>query len=106
MAHLFKNLLLVTFFSTAAIQAQPNYPRDPAAAQLIGVDVENFIVAYKSLTAESDTSAVIQEMYLNKATQGLAEYVARFNLTAKDIANAIEKYPTEYSKIEKFASSI
>jgi hypothetical protein len=102
MKHILTSLLALSFLFNVEAIAQPVFPQNAKEAVLVSTDVNNFILAYKALKADSDTAQVIQSLYLDKATPGLKEYVNRFNLSAAAITAAIKKYPEEYNKIEKF----
>jgi uncharacterized protein YjaZ len=101
-----KLFLLTSILYIGKAQAQPNYPQNPKEAVLVSTDIKNFIDAYKTLTAKSDSIQVLQTLYIDKASQGLKEYISRFNLTAAAVSQAINTYPNEYNKIEKFYSQI
>lgn len=102
MKHTLTTILALSFLFNVGVIAQPVFPQNAKEAVLVSTDVKNFIEAYKALRADSDTAQIMQSLYLDKATPGLKEYVARFNLSAAAITTAIKKYPEEYNKIEKF----
>lgn len=106
MKYIIKSLLALSFICFNKAEAQPNYPQNAKEAVLVVSDIKNFIDAYKTLTASSDSIQVLQTLYIDKASQGLKEYITRFNLSAAAISNAINAYPAEYNKIEKFYSQI
>jgi len=99
-----KALLTIAFslMITTLVSGQPNYPKSPQEATLIGVDLKNFIDAYNSLDGGQDTVQILQQQYLDKASPGLKEYIARFGLDAKMLKIAIQKHPKKYAKIEHF----
>lgn len=82
--------------------AQPNYPTDPAKAELIYSDVENFLEAFENLNKTSDTIAVLKEYYFDRASAGLKEYIGKHNITSELLKDAIIKDPERYAKIADF----
>jgi uncharacterized protein YjaZ len=102
MKHILTLTLAFGFLFIIKVGAQPSFPKNAKEAELVSTDILNFIDAYKALKTNSDTIETIQTLYLDKATPGLKEYIARFNLSANAISQAIQKYPEEYKKIEKF----
>lgn len=98
--------LSLTFFWIAGAFSQPNYPSNPEEARLVFTDVEHFVEAWQSLEEKTDTLNVIQELYIDRATPGLNEYINRFGLDAASIQMAIRKYPEKYSKIASFLETM
>lgn len=98
--------LLIFTGSHVTISAQPSYPTDYADAQFISDDIEHFITALASLSPQSDTTAILQKLYIDRATTGLKEYINRFGLTAEAIKMAMQKQPERYQKIKAFYDQI
>ena len=101
-------LMIITFLFTATYHvtlAQPNYPNDPANAELIYSDVENFVEAFENLNPTSDTIAVLNQHYFDRGSAGLKEYIIKQNLTVKMLKDAISKNPETYSKISGFLAN-
>jgi hypothetical protein len=95
------SLLLICFcFNYNFAQLTEDRVSNPYKAKFIYKDIRNFLKAYKMLTKESDTVAIIQSEYLDKGTPGLKEFIVKYNLTAKRIARAIYLYPESYSNIK------
>lgn len=63
------------------------------------VDIENFIQAMMMYEGESDTSAIIQMFYIDKASPGLKEFLLDNNVRAKDYLDLIRKEPNHYKSL-------
>ncbi len=95
-------IFLILFISSMPVKAQltENRVKDPYKAEFVYQDLETFIKVYKSLTEESDTLEILQKEYLNKGSKGLKEFIKKYNLTAKRLLYAMNRYPDSYSNIE------
>ncbi len=82
-------------------QLTENRESSPTKAKFIYTDLKNFIKAYNDLTKESDTIKVIQEKYLDQGTDGLKEFINKYDLTAKRLAKAMHRYPDSYANIKE-----
>lgn len=98
-------LCLTTLF-VQQITAQPNYSTNPNEAEIITIDTKNFIIAFNALSSNKDSIQVLQELYFDKASVGMKEYIRRFNLSPESLNKAIGKHSEKYRKIEKFYSEI
>ena len=98
-------LTMLVLVNCGLTNAQPNYPTDPAKAQLIYSDVENFLEAFEVLNKTSDTIAVLNEYYFDRASAGLKEYIVKHNLTSELLKDAIIKNPERYAKIADFLAN-
>ncbi len=87
-------------------QAQPNYPGNPYEAKIISSDLKNFIEAYKSLSAESDSLYVLKEMYFDRASAGMKEFISKHDLTKESVLKAMQMHPETYSGLEKFYNDL
>ncbi len=105
MQQLKTNILLVVLLAATNAFGQPNYPTDPEEGQLVFVDVENFLSAYQRLTPQSDTIALLQSEYFDKASQGLKEYISRHGLTPQMLVEAMQSNPEAYESISSFMSN-
>ncbi len=94
--------VLILCFSFHSIFAQLTDEREsnPYRAKFVYKDLKNFIKAYKMLSKESDTVAIIQSEYLDKGSLGLKEFIVKYNLNAQRIARAMYQYPDSYSNIK------
>lgn len=100
-----KFLMIVAFILTVVFQvtlAQPNYPKSPENAELIYLDIENFVQAFEKLKNTTDTIAVLNQYYFEPGTAGLKEFINKHNLTPEMLKDAISKDPDSYSKIAEF----
>tara|TARA_R110000772_G_scaffold11690_1_gene36418 strand:- start:858 stop:1793 length:936 start_codon:yes stop_codon:yes gene_type:complete len=93
---------MLVFVNCGLTNAQPNYPTDHDKAELIYSDVENFLEAFKILNKTSDTVAVLNEYYFDRASAGLKEYIGKHNLTSELLKGAMIKDPERYAKIADF----
>ena len=98
--------LVFALFLSVLSSAQPNYPADPAEARLVSTDIQHFVEAFQTLTEETDTVQVLQSLYFDRASPGLQEYISRFQLTAEDLAKAIQGHPEDYRKIPDFLAGL
>lgn len=95
-------LLLFGFcYNSSFAQLTENRESNPYEAKFVYSDLENFIIAYNSLSKKSDTVALIQKEYLDKGTDGLNEFITKYNLSAKSLVRAMKKYPNSYSNIDE-----
>ncbi|MCO6489718.1 MAG: hypothetical protein J5I98_14980 [Phaeodactylibacter sp.] len=72
-------LSAIPFFHINAF-SQGSYPTDPKEAVLATGDLNHFLMALIELETNEDTVSVLQEMYFDKASPGLQEYIRRFEL--------------------------
>lgn len=72
---------------------------DPAAAQFVYEDVENFVRAMEKISSGADTTETLQAEYFDKATPGLKMFVEKYNLTLERLLKAIRKHPQKYSSL-------
>ena len=85
---------------------QPAYPLAPADASIVSTDIVNFIEAYKLLSPESDSLAILRENYFDKGSPGLKEYCNRHGLTPENLSSAIRITPEAYEGIPDFYDSL
>ncbi|HMQ70823.1 MAG TPA: DUF2268 domain-containing putative Zn-dependent protease [Ignavibacteria bacterium] len=98
--------LSIFMFLLNNTQAQPNYPGNPYEAKIISSDLKNFIEAYKSLSAESDSLYVLKEMYFDRASAGMKEFISKHDLTKESVLKAMQMHPETYSGLEKFYNDL
>ena len=96
---------LCTFLFTKST-AQPSYPTSPYEAEVIYTDLEHFVEAYNALRTDADTLKVLQELYFDRGSAGLKEFVNRHQLTPELVKDAIGKYPNRYALIPGFLTNI
>ena len=85
-----KALLFFIFFFNISIFAQNNQTK------IFTSDIDNFWIAYDSVLKTKDKSLqlrIIQELYLNKATEGLKEFIVLREHTAQRHLTNILNYP-------------
>jgi len=97
-----KAILLLLLCLPAAAFAQPAFPTDPKDAQLVSTDVKNFLEAYERSSGGGDREKILQELYFDRATPGLKEFVQRFGLNAAKLNAAIEKDPKNFEGLAGF----
>ena len=85
---------------------QPAYPLAPADASIVSTDIVNFIEAYKLLSPESDSLAILRENYFDKGSPGLKEYCNRHGLTPENLSSAIRRAPEAYADVPDFYDSL
>ncbi|MEO7456767.1 MAG: DUF2268 domain-containing putative Zn-dependent protease [Gemmatimonadaceae bacterium] len=92
-------LLLLAFAGCATDAATgPAAPADPAAAQFVTSDLTNFWAAYDAGGRTGNASA-FQQLYLENASTGLNDFIARRTLTASSIATMVTAYPRYFAAI-------
>ena len=101
-------ILMMLFISglTHNVISQPNYPKTPENAELVYVDLENFLEAYDLFKPGVDSIAVLNQYYFDRASIGLKEYISKHGLTPELMIKAIQKDPEEYDLIENFVNNI
>ncbi len=76
------------------------YAEKPSAAKIVYQDLFNFIQAHASLAENSDSVAILQTGYIDKATPGLKIFIEKYGLTAQKLSRAINRHPADYNAIE------
>jgi hypothetical protein len=105
-------LLTAVSATTVVGQAsgQENWPLeltpDPASASFVLDDAYNFASAVARLQTESDTLTVLASEYLDKATPGLREYAARYDLTAEGLRDAMREHADAYANIAETVAAL
>lgn len=73
--------------------------RDPAAAEFVLTDVENFVRVANAIARGADPSAALQKEYFDQASPGLEMFVEKYDLTLDRLLTAIEEHPDSYERI-------
>ncbi len=71
---------------------------------MVATDIENFWMAYDKITTTDDSSLqyrYINELYLEKGSEGLNAIVQVKNYTAKEYIDAIKNYPAFWESLRK-----
>ncbi len=76
-----------------------NLTPDPLRAPFVHDDVHNFVRALGLLASDADTIGILQAEYFDRGTSGLRAFVARYDLTAERLRDAIRRYPAEYATL-------
>lgn len=82
---------------------------DLNATNIYTSDLTNFWTAYDSVISTSNKDLKIKfitDLYINKATKGLNEFINARNLTAEDWVNSINKYPKFWVSIRPKTLSV
>jgi uncharacterized protein YjaZ len=82
---------------------------DLTATKIYTSDLTNFWTAYDSVISKSDNELKIKfitDLYINKASKGLNEFINARNLTAEDWVNSINKYPKFWVSIRPKTLSV
>jgi hypothetical protein len=93
-------------FLTIHSNAQPNFPKDPQDAKILYSDLIHFSEAYKELSTNTDTIQVLQELYFDRGSEGLKEFVGRHQLTPELIKDALSADPERYALLPGFLANI
>ena len=73
--------------------------RDPAAAEFVLTDVENFVRATNAIARGAYPSAALQKEYFDQASPGLQMFIEKYDLTLERLLTAIEEHPDAYERI-------
>ncbi len=68
------------------------------------LDIDHFWQAYdnlKTCKTRADSVSTIQKIYLDRATNGLLDFIQARNFTAKKFVNTISRFPKFYASIRK-----
>lgn len=101
-------LCLFVLFSKL-LDAQAYNTSNPDSIKIITIDVDNFWITYDKLSQVqtlTDTIQVIQKYYLDRASNGLKEYIKASNSTVNDFSNAIKNHKQYLLSIRKSTTSI
>ncbi len=75
--------------------------------KIITSDIDNFWVAYDSLQNTTDSISTIQRLYIDKASDGLLEFLkVRPRFTSKAYVEAIVKYPKFWKSVRQSTLNI
>ena len=76
----------------------PRNPADPDQAVFVTSDIEHFWKAYDS-GGSNGATAPFQTEYLDKASPGLADFIASRNVTASSLAGMVRTFPRYFADI-------
>ena len=62
-------------------------------------DLENFIEAMRAFAGQSDTTAIIQAYYLDRASPGLQEFIRENKVKAEDYLQLMRRNPSHYGSL-------
>lgn len=97
-----KQSFFLFFGSILLSHCQPSPPSDPI---IITQDIAYFWEAYDSIQSTADTlqqRAFLQELYLDRGSQGLTSLLAVRRYTAEEYLQAIRNYPKYWASIRPF----
>jgi hypothetical protein len=77
----------------------PNVTTDPASAQFVYRDVENFLHAASLISSGQEAAAVIEEHYLDQASPGLQMFIEKYDLTVDRLVRAMSNHPQKYAAL-------
>ena len=97
---------VLQFFFALNCFTQPNFPQAPKDAQLIYDDLIHYTEAYKELASTTDTIQVLQELYFDRGSDGLREFISRHQLTPKLLKEALAANPERYALLSGFLGNI
>jgi hypothetical protein len=72
---------------------------DPATAELVFADIENFIRAQEAMLAGAEPARALETEYFGKASPGLRMFVEKYDLTPERILVAMKERPEAYERI-------
>jgi len=106
-----KKIIILFFFVwlSQSSEAQAYKTSNPDSIKIITTDVDNFWNTYDKLSQAqtlTDTIQIIQKYYLDKASDGLQEYIKASNSTATDFSNAIKNHKNYLLSIRPTTTSI
>lgn len=91
---------------TTPLPAQPNFPTEPAEAQLVTVDLVTFVGALNHPATAGDPVAHWQAAYLDRASPGLKEFISRHRLNAAMLHDAVRADPARYAEVGPFLGNL
>ena len=74
------------------------FTTDPAKAVFVTSDITNFWTAYDA-GGKNGSAAAFQTLYLERASDGLREFIAARNLTAASLLQMVQAYPNYFASI-------
>jgi len=78
--------------------APTGFTTDPARAVFVTSDITNFWTAYDA-GGKNGSAAAFQTLYLDRASDGLREFIAARNLTAASLLQMVQAYPNYFASI-------
>ena len=85
--------------ATAQQRLTSNVAHDPAEAEFIYDDIENFLSARDAITGGMDSTVALRTLYFDSASPGLLMFIEKYDLTVERLQAAMEKYPQAYARI-------
>ena len=76
----------------------PGAPTDPASAQIITSDLAHFWAAYDA-GGKSGSASAFQTRYLDVASPGLTDFIAKRTVTAASLAQMVQAFPEYFASI-------
>jgi hypothetical protein len=83
-----------------------NVVTDPAQAELVFVDIENFINAAEKIASGASAAETLQSEYLDKASPGLGMFIEKYDLTVERLTRAMAKYPEKYAAMGEILEAL
>ncbi len=96
-----KNTILFFLFITLLFSCEKNQTQTNL---VVNTDIENFWTAYDAITKTADTleqSKLLQKLYLDQGSPGLAGMIEAKRYTQADFLNAINNYPKFWASIRE-----
>ena len=76
-----------------------NVVHDPADAEFVYDDIENFLSATQAIAGGMDSTEALRTLYFGRASPGLLMFIEKYDLTLVRLREAMEKYPEAYGRI-------
>jgi hypothetical protein len=96
-------LLALLLTQATAVSAQQvltsDVSADPATAELVFADIENFIRAQEAILTGADPARALETEYFGKGSPGLRMFVEKYDLTPERLLAAMEAHPEAYERI-------
>lgn len=92
-----KKYLTILLISVFLVSCQDKFPQE-----FVSSDIDNFWNAYDKITTTDDTllqAKLLNELYLDKATDGLKDIIEVRHYSEKDFLTAINSYPKLWESI-------
>jgi hypothetical protein len=91
-------LLVLALLGCGDAPTLPDAGGDPATAEIVTSDLTNFWAAYDQ-GGSTGNASIFQREYLDKASPGLRDFIARRSLTAQSLATMVTTYRKYFSAI-------
>lgn len=80
--------------------------QDPAGAEFVFADVENFVQAHDAILSGMNPAQALQTQYFDRASPGLRMFIEKYDLTMERMLDAIERHPAAYDRTRELLRAL